>query len=1045
MDQHLDSPVKKQECFLDINCRTKKVTGEAKMHMRPHKDAVLCVCAASMYITDVLINGHPARYVYRDPLTEISKELKSSENPPAIFPEKEMPDKIRALSEKIIKSPKGGELAIFLDDERKDSPFLITVVFTLRTESTFLFFKEGPENKIFLFSYPTFQTNRTWLPCLDDITAICTWEITCTITEQSKDDFEIISNGICIQKTREKENSTFKYRIEKAHASEIQVIGGNFQQITIRSIDATDGVDKSIALFCPKESIRLGMRVAEFCIRLSDFFRWFFGCEADPHSVFFLPHVNGIYYSRNISLLDVGFLYTSKTLEQQLKTQDRLLFCFARQWKAGIATSAPKWISEGIPAYAANCARKYFFGKNDALYCLSKTLSFLCASEDSETVSLDDENARPFSNQKKTKIFVFKALLLFNTLEIKLGQEILQKIVSALFHGPVTEKMLFSRIEEATGISMQRHIRECLEIKKPPLIRGSFFYDRKKTSLEMEIKYGMPRGQKHIPVGPLKIRIYEKNDIYDHTVYLKDKICKAVLPIHTKIKKKRKKEGETQESDSQQDQPEQTTLPVCFIVLDPENEWLCKKEMIQPKHMWRQQVISDRREITAQYRALLEIEARLQEEAIDSLEVLIADNKTFYKIRLKACTVLGRISSLENNFIGTARLLSLFYSRFCFQTPNLMFVPKKPQLDDIPLYFIQKIIPRALLGIKTAEVPQIVEQLYVEILRYSHDTPNRYSECFYISSLIRNCSACLERSNGREIPGLSALLDRFLSLEKILPSFGKRIHNALATCLSYLNKTPQAAPQTRHSLFASILFSSSNQDAIKLTRKYQNTHALDEDCSRSLLASFKYRKIIPLFSLSVARILFQQLLESENKRKFVPEEEIDWFDIVETDDSFFEKAEEHVVENVQKRATASYLEILDTLVSRHESIPFQTPITNVLGYRKIIKKPTDLQTIRKKCLRNLYINENEFAEDVFLMVKNCLSFNKPGSLICEHAKILELLFRREFRKYFGVVQPLRFKTSQVDSPPLKIRLKIKPPQTQAPVFIEDSPLQQSDW
>ncbi|CDO72429.1 hypothetical protein BN946_scf184977.g129 [Trametes cinnabarina] len=81
--------------------------------------------------------------------------------------------------------------------------------------------------------------------------------------------------------------------------------------------------------------------------------------------------------------------------------------------------------------------------------------------------------------------------------------------------------------------------------------------------------------------------------------------------------------------------------------------------------------------------------------------------------------------------------------------------------------------------------------------------------------------------------------------------------------------------------------------------------------------------------------------------------------------------------------------------------PFYEPVDPIkMGipeYPKIIKKPMDLSTMKKKLDAGEYMNAEKFREDFKLMIKNCMTFNPPGNPVHEAGKALQLLFDEKWK------------------------------------------------
>ncbi|XP_033225270.1 bromodomain-containing protein 2-like [Belonocnema kinseyi] len=95
--------------------------------------------------------------------------------------------------------------------------------------------------------------------------------------------------------------------------------------------------------------------------------------------------------------------------------------------------------------------------------------------------------------------------------------------------------------------------------------------------------------------------------------------------------------------------------------------------------------------------------------------------------------------------------------------------------------------------------------------------------------------------------------------------------------------------------------------------------------------------------------------------------------------------------------------ILEELLSKKHSdhaFPFYEPVDakllNLPDYHKIIKKPMDLGTIKRKMDSRMYKTSKEFASDVRLMFNNCHKYNRPGEAVIVMAKKLQEVFEMRY-------------------------------------------------
>ncbi|KZT36618.1 Bromodomain-containing protein [Sistotremastrum suecicum HHB10207 ss-3] len=87
--------------------------------------------------------------------------------------------------------------------------------------------------------------------------------------------------------------------------------------------------------------------------------------------------------------------------------------------------------------------------------------------------------------------------------------------------------------------------------------------------------------------------------------------------------------------------------------------------------------------------------------------------------------------------------------------------------------------------------------------------------------------------------------------------------------------------------------------------------------------------------------------------------------------------------------------------------PFYDPVDwvalNIPSYPKIIKKPMDFSTMKKKLEKGEYSNASKFHADFKLMLRNCFTFNPAGSSVNEAGQELQ----RVFDEKWAALPPLR--------------------------------------
>ncbi|XP_010083881.1 PREDICTED: transcription intermediary factor 1-alpha-like, partial [Pterocles gutturalis] len=88
----------------------------------------------------------------------------------------------------------------------------------------------------------------------------------------------------------------------------------------------------------------------------------------------------------------------------------------------------------------------------------------------------------------------------------------------------------------------------------------------------------------------------------------------------------------------------------------------------------------------------------------------------------------------------------------------------------------------------------------------------------------------------------------------------------------------------------------------------------------------------------------------------------------------------------------------------HEmSLAFQDPVpSTVPDYYKIIKKPMDLSTIKKRLevTNSFYTKPEDFVADFRLIFRNCAEFNEPDSEVADAGMKLEAYFEELLRNLY---------------------------------------------
>ncbi|KAJ8755056.1 hypothetical protein K2173_016585 [Erythroxylum novogranatense] len=93
-------------------------------------------------------------------------------------------------------------------------------------------------------------------------------------------------------------------------------------------------------------------------------------------------------------------------------------------------------------------------------------------------------------------------------------------------------------------------------------------------------------------------------------------------------------------------------------------------------------------------------------------------------------------------------------------------------------------------------------------------------------------------------------------------------------------------------------------------------------------------------------------------------------------------------------------DVLGNLMKHEYGWVFNVPVDakklKLHDYHKIIKRPMDLGTVKRKLNENLYKSPTEFAEDVRLTFKNAITYNEKGQDVHFMAQVLLKIFEERW-------------------------------------------------
>ncbi|KAM0754710.1 hypothetical protein T439DRAFT_120001 [Meredithblackwellia eburnea MCA 4105] len=253
---------------------------------------------------------------------------------------------------------------------------------------------------------------------------------------------------------------------------------------------------------------------------------------------------------------------------------------------------------------------------------------------------------------------------------------------------------------------------------------------------------------------------------------------------------------------SEEDDTKMSQATYEWIRIDADLEWICGVQFDQEAFMWISQLQRDR-DIVAQLEAVHAL-SRLPSQIVASnlAKTVLVTNYSF-RIRMEAALALITCATKTQDYLGLFYLFKLFQTRYCFDPEtevkdpfNFRCIPKTNDFTDLTEYFLRKTLVTAISMVRDEKgrTPPVVLQFLVDLLAYNDNLGNKYSDAFYISTVMSGLGhafvAVATRDTGqfsdtdlserRENTYLEPALeevDRYMSSDRLVPSY----HNVITT------------------------------------------------------------------------------------------------------------------------------------------------------------------------------------------------------------------------------------------------------------------------
>eukprot|EP00727_Mastigamoeba_balamuthi_P001781 m51a1_g1160 hypothetical protein (1138) ;mRNA; r:326056-329729 len=242
-----------------------------------------------------------------------------------------------------------------------------------------------------------------------------------------------------------------------------------------------------------------------------------------------------------------------------------------------------------------------------------------------------------------------------------------------------------------------------------------------------------------------------------------------------------------------------TGIPVFWLRVDPEMDFVHQIAMRKPELMWINQLERDR-DVAAQREAVQGIVARGGSAlCVQVLEGIVRSETTYWKVRIDAARGLAQLPfeiGAPNSVIKFANQLAYSSSPFADDQSAAAKMNKQSlpnQITDLPSYYVRRNFPEAL-AMTRGPGGLCTPREAIELLRYmiknNDNTDNQFTDAYLQAARARALGVAAYGPDSVDLARKAAKqLRRLLDADKIVPSHRNVITRACLWSLASIHET----------------------------------------------------------------------------------------------------------------------------------------------------------------------------------------------------------------------------------------------------------------
>lgn len=622
-----------------------------------------------------------------------------------------------------------------------------------------------------MFTENQAQHARMWFPCVDSCSSISTFEIQVTTST----DYVAICTGTLIRQEECDNEGLLKtaFFIEntKITPQSVGMIVGPFkvfvdpdlpfvthfylQHHSLKNLKHTN-------LILPK-SFQLFEELSG--VKYQDIFQTY-------KQVFIDDAYSEVSSFASLSIISSNLLMDEKIIDYTIDNYLKISKLVSDQYFSHfilMKSWSDLWLIQGLSGYFVLQLLQKEFGKNEYKFFLLK--------ESKELVEIETHKQPLFTKQFihpseiNSPYLYKKSPLVMNMIARIINYSNMKKYCLKIFESVkenesnrfLSTKFFIKSIRKNYSIDLKQFCEYWVYSTGIPVLECGFRYDSARNTIEFAI---VQKNFEKIFNGNIAVRVQETDESLEYTISVEDETSHFEVPCKSKPKKKQRKKPGQEVNPSEINKVE---IPIKWIRIDPEFEWIRIVRFKQTEQMWVHQLERDK-DVIGQYEAVQGLSNFPESQnALSKIENILNDNTVYYQVRLAAIHSISKFSTTEQ--ISPIDTLKKFYKGLFYD--RKMSFAKQNDFSNLPLYYIKKEIPLGIAEIKDSKTDSMKLSFLIEIYKSNDNTDNKFSDCYFIKNLIQAMSF----TPSEKVEKVKKYIEKTLSLDSLIPS-----PNHILTC-----------------------------------------------------------------------------------------------------------------------------------------------------------------------------------------------------------------------------------------------------------------------